>query len=307
MLPVGVRAQTARPTPESPNETPAVGAIAPLVGTSLPARVLDDLPAAGNLLSLVDAVAADVITDRVDTGGLTPGAAARMGGHGSTWTQTRYLLDGVDISNPDGSGTPFLLPGVLEWEGVDVRTGAMPLDVNAVGLAVSLRPRRPSAEWTGRIDALGSRSFLVSGPAVDLAPTILAPRHLRQRQLPRQRPARTAPPRHPRRWFMDCLVAVRPDRPDRSRARRSVRSSRTSCSRPTRATKPGSSAGFSAPGRRRRVGSPSTSRRRPTRIARRTSRSRGTTAMSGKRRYPRTGASRSVSAHRILPRRPPHT
>lgn len=144
----------------------------PLIGTTIPASALDDLPASGNLLSLIDAVAADVITDRVDTGGLTPGNAARMGGHGSTWTQTRYTLDGVDITDPDGSGTPLLIPGVLEWDQVDVRTGAMPIDANSIGLLVSLKPRRPTAEWKRRIDLTGSRSFLVSGPAVDLAPTI---------------------------------------------------------------------------------------------------------------------------------------
>ena len=85
-------------------------------------------------MSLIDAVSADVISDRVDTGGLAAGAAARMGGHGSSWTQTRFLLDGVDITDGDGSGTPLLVPGVLEWERVDVMTGAMPIDVNAAGL-----------------------------------------------------------------------------------------------------------------------------------------------------------------------------
>ncbi len=146
--------------------------VAPLIGTTIPASALDNLPASGNLLSLIDAMAADVITDRVDTGGLTPGSPARMGGHGSTWTQTRFVLDGADITDPDGSGTPLLLPGVLEWDQVDVRTGAMPIDANAIGLLVSLKPRRPAAEWTRRIDLAGSQSFLVSGPAVDLAPTI---------------------------------------------------------------------------------------------------------------------------------------
>ncbi|HTK30175.1 MAG TPA: TonB-dependent receptor [Vicinamibacterales bacterium] len=175
--PVRPQAPAARPPDPDPQAgaSEAAGAWRPtpgLIGTSIPAEALDDLPAAGNLLTLLDTVAADVITDRVDTGGLSVGAAARMGGHGSTWTQTGFELDGVGFTDPDGSGTPLMLPGVLEWDRVDVRTGAMPIDSNAVGLLVSLRPRRPGSVWTGRADLIGSESPLVAAPAVDFAPTI---------------------------------------------------------------------------------------------------------------------------------------
>jgi hypothetical protein len=133
---------------------------------------MGDLPASGNLLSLVDALSADVISDRVDTGGLSTGEAARMGGHASSWTQTRYLLDDVDITDPDGSGTPLLVPGVLEWQRVDVLTGAMPIDVNAAGFAVSLTPRRPTPEWTRRVEGFGAPPAFVSEPFLKDAPTI---------------------------------------------------------------------------------------------------------------------------------------
>jgi hypothetical protein len=145
---------------------------APAQGTTIPAEALADLPASGNLLTLVDAVSADVISDRVDTGGLSAGSAARMGGHGSSWTQTRFLLDGADITDGDGSGTPFLAPGVLEWDRVDVLTGAMPIDVNAAGLAVALTPRRPAAEWTRRVEGFGAPPVFVSDPFLKTAPTI---------------------------------------------------------------------------------------------------------------------------------------
>ncbi len=143
-----------------------------MIGNTLTADELRDLPASGNLLSLIDATAADVITDRVDTGGLFVGTAPRMGGHASSWTQTRFFLDGADITDPDGSGTPLLVPGVLEWDRVDVRTGAMPVDLNAAGLAISLTPRRPTAEWARRVDLFGAPPAFVSDPFLTTAPTI---------------------------------------------------------------------------------------------------------------------------------------
>jgi len=133
---------------------------------------MTDLPASGNLLTLVDAVSADVISDRVDTGGLSAGEAARMGGHASSWTQTRYLVDGIDITDPDGSGTPLLAPGVLEWDRADVLTGALPIDMNAAGFAVSLTPRRPTPEWTRRVEGFGAPPAFVSDPFLRNAPTI---------------------------------------------------------------------------------------------------------------------------------------
>ncbi len=173
----GTPAPPALSTPRAPSDSPAPPAppalpSPPALGTTIPAEALDDLPASGNLLSLIDAVSADVISDRVDTGGLATGTAARMGGHASSWTQTRFLLDGVDITDNDGSGTPLLVPGVLEWERVDVITGAMPIGVNAAGFAVSLKPRRPTTEWIRRVEGFGAPPAFVSDPFLKTAPTI---------------------------------------------------------------------------------------------------------------------------------------
>jgi hypothetical protein len=161
-------ANPARPVQPDPPAPPGP----PALGESIPVDALADLPASGNLLSLIDAMSADVISDRVDSGGLSTGASARLGGHASSWTQTRFLLDGADITDDDGSGTPLLAPGVLEWERVDVLTGAMPIDVNAAGFAIALTPRRPTAEWTRRIEGFGAPPVFVSDPFLKIAPTI---------------------------------------------------------------------------------------------------------------------------------------
>ena len=76
----------------------------PPLGSTLTVNALADLPSSGgNLFTLLDTVIPEVISDRVDSG-LNVGGASRIGAHGSSWTQTLFRLDGVDINSGDGSG-----------------------------------------------------------------------------------------------------------------------------------------------------------------------------------------------------------
>jgi len=136
----------------------------PAIEHSIPFDVLADLPSSDNLPSLLGAVLPEFIPDRLDTGGISTGEAARLGAHGSTWTQTQYRLGDVDITDPDGSGTPLFVPGVLEWQRVSVVTGLKAIDVNAAGPAVYLVPREPSLTWMRRVEgSLGPSAFSAGG------------------------------------------------------------------------------------------------------------------------------------------------
>src|SRR5207247_7840843 len=100
----------------------------PPLGSTLTVNALADLPSSGgNLLTLLDTVIPELISDRVDSGGLNVGGTARLGAHGSSWTQTLFRLDGVDITDGDGSGAPLLLPGVVMWDRVVDATGPLPI------------------------------------------------------------------------------------------------------------------------------------------------------------------------------------
>jgi hypothetical protein len=155
--------------------TPFTGLERPALGSRLTVEALSDLPGGGNLLTLIDTVIPEVISDRVDTGGLSTGSPARLGARGSSWTQTVFRLDGIDISSSDGSGAPLLLPGTLNWDYVDVATGLMPIDINAPGLAISLAPRRPAATWTRIVEATGSIPALVSASHLTFVDRELTP------------------------------------------------------------------------------------------------------------------------------------
>ena len=70
----------------------------PPLGASFTVDALGALPSSANLFSLLDTAVPDVIADRIDTGGLSAGAAARVGAHGSTWTQTILSVGDADIT-----------------------------------------------------------------------------------------------------------------------------------------------------------------------------------------------------------------
>jgi hypothetical protein len=161
------RAQTSQTTqtPQPPRERPPLGA-------AVTAGPLGALPAAGNLYSLLDTLVPDVIADRIDAGGTGAGSPARVGAHGSTWTQTIFRVGDADITSLSGTGTPLLMPGVDVWELVDVATGLMPLDVSAPGLAVTLTPRRPADSWTRSLQLAGAPPAFTGGSATASPPAI---------------------------------------------------------------------------------------------------------------------------------------
>ena len=121
--------------------------------TVIPQSALEDLPPGSNIFSLFETVEPDVIADRMDTGGIRTGVPARVGAHGSSWTQTTFHVGDIDITDPDGSGEPMLLPGSIEWNDVRLTTGLMPITRNAPGLAITLAPRAPANSWLRTFDA----------------------------------------------------------------------------------------------------------------------------------------------------------
>jgi hypothetical protein len=144
----------------------------PALGSTFTGPNLADLPTGGSLYSVFDTMAAEVISDRIDTGGLYTGEAARIGSHGSSWTQTLFRVGDVDITNPSGSGTPLLVPSVYGWDRVQTATGLMPIEMNAPGMAVSMVPRQPSTTWTSSFDLFGTGPSLLSRQEVTDPPAI---------------------------------------------------------------------------------------------------------------------------------------
>jgi hypothetical protein len=154
-------------------QAPAAADDRPPLGSSITVAALGWLPASADAFTLLDTAVPDVITDRADTGGASAGEPARVGAHGSSWTQTAWRVGDADITDPGGSGKPLLAPGVDEWERVEVATGIVPADTTAPGMAVQLMPRRPFASWTGTLDGALSFPGLNAGAATDDPPSLV--------------------------------------------------------------------------------------------------------------------------------------
>ena len=143
----------------------------PPLGAWFTVDALGALPSSASLFPLLDTVP-DVISDRIDNGGISSGSPARVGAHGATWTQTTYRVGDADITNPNGTGAPLLMPGTDVWERVDVTTGLMPIDVGVPGMAVGLVPRRPSASIVRTLELFGSPPAVNAGSATVKPPSI---------------------------------------------------------------------------------------------------------------------------------------
>src|SRR6185369_16225123 len=105
-------------------QTPAAFPERPPLGAEITVSPLGDLPSSDNLFALLDTIVPDVIADRIEDGGTAAGAPSRVGAHGSSWTQTVYRIGDADITNPNLTGQPLLMPGVDVWDHVAVATGA---------------------------------------------------------------------------------------------------------------------------------------------------------------------------------------
>jgi len=135
-------------------------------------RALQDLPSSNNLFSLLETAQPEVVSDRF-SGSVNLAEPARLGVFLTSWTQTTFLMDGVNITSGNRGG-PLFVPPVLPWQRVEVTSGAFPIEVSGPGLLVTLEPPRPPDRWQTSGTAAGSGARFV-GTSGQLAPPIARP------------------------------------------------------------------------------------------------------------------------------------
>jgi hypothetical protein len=141
----------------------------PILGTTLTAPMLRELPASGNPFTVFDAMQTEAIGDRFVAAGLNTATPPRTGGLLNSWTQTQVRFGDITITDPRTGGTPLLLPFAPLFSRVSVITGAMTDDDNAPALSMTLEPLAPGASWVREFDGAAAGGFLVSGASSPVA------------------------------------------------------------------------------------------------------------------------------------------
>jgi len=77
-------------------------------GYSFDRSVLGTFPSDDASASIVETSVAQVVVDRISSGGLWAGEAALIGGSGSSWRQTSIRLGDVEVTDPVRTGTPLI-------------------------------------------------------------------------------------------------------------------------------------------------------------------------------------------------------
>jgi hypothetical protein len=141
-------------------------------GHTLGAEAIRSLPSSNSIDALVESTQAELIGDRLETGGLSVGDPMRIGSHGSSWTQTTYRFGDAELMDPLDGGRPALLPDVNLVSQVEVTNTLMPIERGAPGPDITLVPRRPTTTWQRSIEGaiadpgLVARNDLTDPPAV---------------------------------------------------------------------------------------------------------------------------------------------
>jgi hypothetical protein len=111
-------------------------------GTRFTDFQLHQLPTARNIWVLLESQASGIVTNRIDIGGIKSEAPAHFGGHGSSWTQNMYYLNGLNITDPYSGGTPLSYPDYDSFDGLRISSAVHPSDIGSPGIAVSMAPRQ---------------------------------------------------------------------------------------------------------------------------------------------------------------------
>lgn len=113
------------------------------------------LPQVGTVSNFLETIEPFAVTHRIDVAGIESATEPRWSVRGSSFTQNRILLDGLDITDPAG-GTSLLYPDAFFFEEISLATAA---NGAAAGPGTELRLVTPRAPC----DFAGSASFRATG------------------------------------------------------------------------------------------------------------------------------------------------
>ncbi len=118
--------------------------------TALSREALSRLPHAGTVSTVLETLEPFAVTDRIDVAGVESATDPLWSVRGSSWTQNRVLLDGIDITDPAG-GSSLLYPDVSSFEEISLVTSGNPPDVAGPGAEIHLSTRTAPSHFEGSV------------------------------------------------------------------------------------------------------------------------------------------------------------
>src|SRR4030095_8665664 len=88
--------------------------------------MLEAFPGDDPVATVVETAVAPLIADRIANGGLWTGERVLIGGNGSSWRQTSFVRDGLDVTDPLHGGAALFTTNHTSLETLVVSTSAIP-------------------------------------------------------------------------------------------------------------------------------------------------------------------------------------
>jgi Carboxypeptidase regulatory-like domain len=109
---------------------------------------LDRFPSGNTLGTVVENQDLSATTNRIDIGGIWTGTPALLSGRGSvSWTQTSYVLNGLDVTDPADGGRPLFSPDLWSLASCRLLNAGFPAGDISPGAALRMTTRRGGEEW----------------------------------------------------------------------------------------------------------------------------------------------------------------
>lgn len=131
--------------------------------TTIDARQIEALPSAGNLWSVIENQDLSATTNRIDVGGMWADLPALLSSRGGvSWTQTTYLLNGMDVTDPYWRGVPLFNPNIFSLRSTQHSNGRHPVSLLSPGGYLDLLPKQGNSEFHGGLSAFWSAPWMSS-------------------------------------------------------------------------------------------------------------------------------------------------
>jgi hypothetical protein len=142
--------------------TPEVDVTSTNVATNLDLNLLQEVPTARDVWSILQTQAPQVVLNREDVGGSEGGLQAVFSVRGTTWHQNTYSMNGVNVTDPAATGATDFYFDYDSFEEVQISTGSHTAEIATPGVYLNLVAKTGTDTFRGGAAYYYENSSLVS-------------------------------------------------------------------------------------------------------------------------------------------------